>query len=92
MTFVADDGGTLTETINLEEKTIKIACNWQMNISDKPSEGYLANSLMEYGFLACSQCFFHSHDLNNLRSVLLWNSLLSYLISSYQPCLSHLIK
>jgi len=23
---------------------------------------------------------------------LLWNSLLSYLISSYQPCLSHLIK
>jgi len=27
-----------------------------------------------------------------MMPILLWNSLLSYLISSYQPCLSHLIK
>jgi len=66
------------ETINLEEKTIKIACNWQMNISDKPSEGYLANGLMKYGFLACSQCFFHSHDLNNCLRVGLKESCLQF--------------
>jgi len=29
---------------------------------------------------------------NMLKAIVLWNSLLSYLISSYQPCLSHLIK
>jgi len=34
-----------------------------------------------------SACY---HILAHLA--LLWNSLLSYLISSYQPCLSHLIK
>lgn len=50
-TFSTDQHGNVNEHIGLEEKTIKIARDWQSNISDVPNHGYLAKGLTKFAFL-----------------------------------------
>lgn len=58
-TFTTDAEGNVNEHIGIEEKTIKIARDWQSHSQgDQPKGGYLAKGLMKFAFQVSRLCFY----------------------------------
>ncbi|KAG6848070.1 hypothetical protein H0H93_003661 [Arthromyces matolae] len=72
-TFKTDEMGNVTEHMSIEERTIKIARDWQANIGDEPKGGYIAKGFMKYAFLGRFEdkryAIFQCKPINSSRSL-----------------------